>query len=405
MRKFKILIKYVLYYSINFIIKILAFLLLKRRGGDIPHGRIKRILIYGTTGIGNMVLLTPTIKALRHHFPQAQIILLFFNQKGASEVLMGSNLIDGTIVCNVHNIMPLIKLLQKIKKWKPDLIIARYNNNNILNALVTVAAASTYRIGHVPEAPHKRSFNHLYNYPVKMNINEHEMDTYLSLLQPLGIFAKDRKTVFHTNNEDDIVAEEFLKKNGVQNNAFITMQLGTSYLQHWKRWDTKNSSKLIECLLAQNINIVMVGSPEEEAMTRKALSSLTVNPVFATGRLTLKQSAAVIKRSRLLICHDSGLMHIAAAFEIPVVAIFGPTSPLRNGPQGFGHTIIRKDLPCSPCYPSGKKLNVKNCKSKICLESVEVQDVLEAVIKKLQPAYPLRQKGNSPEDQNSYLLA
>jgi len=86
----------------------------------------------------------------------------------------------------------------------------------------------------------------------------------------------------------------------------------------------------------------------------------------------LKDLAALYGKASLLVTTDSGPMHIAAAVGTPVVALFGPTDPVRTGPYGEKHIVIRKDLACSPCFK-------KDCPTRQCLEEVEVEDVFAAV--------------------------
>jgi ADP-heptose:LPS heptosyltransferase len=76
-----------------------------------------------------------------------------------------------------------------------------------------------------------------------------------------------------------------------------------------------------------------------------------------------------------MVTNDSGPMHIAAAFSVPVFALFGPTSPERTGPYGAGHTIIRSNAPCSPCFK-------KRCRNPYCIEGISPAQVLDAIKEK-----------------------
>jgi heptosyltransferase I len=95
--------------------------------------------------------------------------------------------------------------------------------------------------------------------------------------------------------------------------------------------------------------------------------------ISLAGRTTLRELIEVIRRSRCLISNDTGPMHIAAGLNIPVFALFGPTSPDRTGPYGVIHTILRSDLPCSPCFKR------KKCGDWRCMEGISVEQVLAAV--------------------------
>lgn len=94
--------------------------------------------------------------------------------------------------------------------------------------------------------------------------------------------------------------------------------------------------------------------------------------------MSITQTAAVIQRCNLFISNDSGLMHLAVAVKTPVVAIFGPTIPNKNAPYEGKNVVIRKELPCSPCYEMYKKFRCNDIK---CLKLIEIEDVLMEIDK------------------------
>ena len=93
------------------------------------------------------------------------------------------------------------------------------------------------------------------------------------------------------------------------------------------------------------------------------------NAVSIAGKTGLKELLAVIKGARYFICNDTGPMHMAAALNIPVFAIFGPANPVRTGPHGTLHTVLQKELACSPCYRQTPCANYR------CMEEMRVSDV------------------------------
>jgi ADP-heptose:LPS heptosyltransferase len=93
-----------------------------------------------------------------------------------------------------------------------------------------------------------------------------------------------------------------------------------------------------------------------------------------SGKTDLLTLAGLYEKAVALISTDTGPMHVAAAMGKPVIALFGPTAPWRTGPFGSGHTIIRKEIPCSPCFK-------KECTHVDCMKKIEVAEVLNAVSK------------------------
>ncbi|PIV63342.1 MAG: hypothetical protein COS11_07960, partial [bacterium (Candidatus Ratteibacteria) CG01_land_8_20_14_3_00_40_19] len=123
-----------------------------------------------------------------------------------------------------------------------------------------------------------------------------------------------------------------------------------------------------------NAQVIIFGGKQEISLAERVASLMKKNPIIAAGKTTLGETAALIERCNLFITNDSGLMHIACAVKTPVVAIFGPTDYRKTGPYSINSAIIRKNLPCSPCYQRGK---VK-CKELDCFKLITVEEVLEA---------------------------
>ena len=100
--------------------------------------------------------------------------------------------------------------------------------------------------------------------------------------------------------------------------------------------------------------------------------------ISVIGQLSLDETASLIKRCKLFISNDTGLMHIATTVETPVIAIFGPTDQKRTAPYGKGNLVIRKNLECSPCY----KFHIRKFKCKFnsvkCLNNISVEEVISA---------------------------
>jgi len=141
----------------------------------------------------------------------------------------------------------------------------------------------------------------------------------------------------------------------------------------FKRWDLSRYAELIRRVGdTTGATMMVVWGPGEEEEARRLAASGGSHAVLACAT-TVSQLLALLRRTDLYIGGDTGVMHLAALARVPVVAIFGPTDHLVNGPYGSGHTVVRKDLPCSPCRD-------KTCKSRECLRSITVDEVRDAVL-------------------------
>jgi heptosyltransferase-1 len=121
--------------------------------------------------------------------------------------------------------------------------------------------------------------------------------------------------------------------------------------------------------------VVFTGS-RSDGMIGRIQSMMTNKALNLEGKTSLLELAHLYKQTELLITPDSGPMHIAAAVGTPVIALFGASAYWRTGPYGTGHTIIRTNLPCSPCF-------LKKCATRKCMADILPEQVFSAVEKKL----------------------
>ncbi len=94
--------------------------------------------------------------------------------------------------------------------------------------------------------------------------------------------------------------------------------------------------------------------------------------VDLAGKINLRELSALLRKAKLFVGIDSGVMHMACALDVPTVAIFGPTDPFYTGPQNMRSLVVRRDLACSPCYLE------KPCPHRECLEGLEADVVMDA---------------------------
>ena len=141
-----------------------------------------------------------------------------------------------------------------------------------------------------------------------------------------------------------------------------------------KLWEDDKFARLCDRITEElKMKVVFTGGRNRKTVER-IRSLMNFPSADLTGRTTLRDLAYLYKLSDLIITTDSGPMHVSAAVGTPTVALFGPTDPVRTGPYGEGHTVIRRNLPCSPCF-------LKKCETKKCMKEISVEDVFQAVKK------------------------
>jgi lipopolysaccharide heptosyltransferase I len=138
-----------------------------------------------------------------------------------------------------------------------------------------------------------------------------------------------------------------------------------------KRWPAERFGELARHL---PLNSVVVSSGADAKIAQTVVEASRGKAFCFAGKTSIKELATIIRGAKFVVCNDSGPMHIAAALNVPVFAIFGPTSPIRTGPYGEIHTVIRGTLPCSPCFRRVK------CKGWECLPAISVEHVLQQIL-------------------------
>ena len=364
-----------------------AYLAARPRPKFTPE-RISRILVFAYHGLGNFVMYTPALRALRERYPRARIDLQVGNNTGCEEVLTGSGIFD-----NIYNLQysagidAWIKRAREIRATRYDLVVNEFHSHSWRLALLAATSRAPYRLGHItsPGWPLKYSrYSFVFNLPVLMRDDEHEIERYLDLVAAVGarrVELKDAQPFIHLDPDDRQFAVDLLpvREDG---GLVIGIQPGTSATMRWKQWPPERYRTLIERLLAEQAeaHIVLFGAPNEREMIADLANGLGLRVSVAAGKTTVKQVAALIERCALLVCNDSGLMHTAVAVGTPVVAIYGPTDIRRTHPVGPRHQVIRHELPCSPCFRLEGDALVQACPHHDCLMTIDANEVHAAVV-------------------------
>jgi len=355
---------------------------------------ISNILIYSyNTGIGNFIMYTPAIMSIRDFFPNANFTLLHDSKTGCYVVLKDSGIFNKYIdVKRGLNIIEMIKYVLKIRKENFDMVISEFHNTGLFIILITVFCGAKYRVGHVSSSGwiHPDKWDWIYNIPAKMEKNQHEVERGLELAKAIGIDIKKRniKPFIYLQESDRDFAKRFLSSNGIEKgNIVISVQIGRKDKDE-KHWSLDKYIALCDKILEfQDTKIILHGAPNEYKSIELVVSKMKNNPIIAAGKTTIKQAAALLEKSDVLVCDDSGLMHMAVAVGTPVIAIFGPTDYTRTAPYGKEHTVIKKDFKCIPCskmdLDPSQRMKTDQCPyDNKCINDITVDELYNVIKKK-----------------------
>jgi ADP-heptose:LPS heptosyltransferase len=199
----------------------------------------------------------------------------------------------------------------------------------------------------------------------------HVVDQSVQLLQPLGVTATERRFTIPLTDADEHFAERVWRELGLRSDVPVVV-LSPGAAWKTKRWGELNFARLNDALIRRfQVRTLLTWGPGEESLVQSVVRSTAYTPAIAPAT-TLLQLAALITRSRVFVGGDTGPLHLAAALGTPTVALFGPSSPMRNGPYGPGHVVLHRQLPCSHCYQ-------RTCNHWECLPGIEVKTVVNAV--------------------------
>jgi lipopolysaccharide heptosyltransferase II len=171
--------------------------------------------------------------------------------------------------------------------------------------------------------------------------------------------------------EEENSADQLMDQLGVQRSqSTVILQPGARYW--FKAWPPERFAELADHLTAQySCQMLIGGSYQDIDLAQQIRQLAKSSPVIMAGRTTIKQFAAIAKKSALFVGSDSGAMHIASAVGTPVVALFGPSNPREWGPRGGPVEVLYKELDCRSCFHPTCIRGEENCMKLISVGEVE----------------------------------
>ncbi len=347
-----------------------------------PSLSIERILVRGPNWLGDAVMCEPALRGLRRIYPTAFIALLvkpavaelFQNHPALNEIL----LYDGK---GRHaGLMGKWALAGEVRRAGFQLAVLFQNAFEA--ALLAAAAGIPRRFGYATDG---RGF--LLTRPVAppdRGALTHQVQYYWNLLKPLGLTGEPAAPALVTSPAEDRALAERLAQAGIaEADTVIGVNPGSTYGAA-KRWlperfaeAAERLTRAIESTGDRRAAVLVLGAKGEEALGREIAARLPGRTAILSGATTIRELMAAVKRCHLLVTNDTGPMHIAAAFGVPVVAIFGPTDWRTTSPYGDHHAVVRQAVDCAPCLLRECPIDHR------CMTQVSVDAVYEAAATRL----------------------
>lgn len=339
---------------------------------------IKILVCHTGAWIGDMVLLTPTLRALKDRFTESHLTI--FLRPHVADLMKANPYVDNCMVDMKNDgfFSSIIELSKIIRNEKYDIAVVLHPTS-YRNALLPLLARIPIRVG----LNHKgRGF--LFTDSCSIDPKSHEVERYFSVLTLLkNAYISDSSEniplsleYWHTNAERNSVRKLLLKEGVTNVDRIIAVNIGTTW--QTKQWNIENFATLISEVsnIIPEIKIIITGSKSEHHLTENLPTTESV--VNLVGKVNILQLGALLERSEVCLTCDSGPMHIAASVGTPCVALFGPTDPVRHQPYGNGHEIIEKQISCRPCY---KRKCYRSDIPNLCMKDIKTSEVIEKIAK------------------------
>jgi heptosyltransferase-2 len=326
------------------------------------------ILLIKPGAVGDLLQLTPAIRALAAKFPAARITLMVGSSAAATMFLLNPY-IHETIVFDrkgAHrSITGFLRLWKQLRATRYDLVVNFQRSN--FKAWLLAAATFPCR---------------LLVYRKARGRTVHAVVNHLETLAPLGIDPElcELSLELYFGQEEKAFADTLIADAGLSGKILVALNPGAS--NRIKCWSPERFAILADLLVAElDAGIVLVGGGNERDLAERILAGMNSIPLDLIGKTSLLQLGAVLDRCALLVSGDTGPLHLATAVKTPVVALFGAIDPFRTGPVGEGHRVIRHDeLPCVPCI-------ARSCTNKEdleCMEKITPVEVFDTIVDMLK---------------------
>ncbi len=354
---------------------------------------LRRVLVVQPYGIGDLLFLTPVLRALRL-IPTIEKVDLLLGSRNEVAVRHNPHVdeifsVDKDLFHRqtaFQNFKSVLSLGRTLYKKNYDLLLdyslrAEYAFYGKFFLKIPRRAGFGYK---------RRGFFHNIRLPIPQGFEgRHVVDAYCDLAEAAGIRVEDRFLEFYLSDSDREKAQKIIsEKMGDSFGPFLVVNPsgGESWGKdaHFRRWPVPFFAELAG-KLAKKFNLrhlVILGSKNETPLADELAKRVSISASNLSGQLSLGETAALIQKSALFVGNDSGLVHIAHALQAPLIAFYGPVDPQVYGPYPESPeaiTVFKEDLACRPCYHRFRYNSA--CVGRECLQNLtpdEVWEMLEA---------------------------
>jgi heptosyltransferase-1 len=378
---------------------------------ELQSREFSRILLIKPSALGDVVHTIPVLVKLRARYPRARIDWLITPEN--AEVVRYHPALSNVILFARRDFskrghrwrafVSFLNLLKQIRGAKYDLVIDMHGQ--VRSAFFALISGARVRIGF--DRPIKRTLTisdehdlknvpshgwrgaregswiaYTHRVPIP-TLDVHAIDRYLWVGELLGFDENPPDLRIHLSPETVRNVERLLKDKGVDaSQPLVVLVPGTIW--ETKHWTIEGFAGVARHFLREGFAVALAGTKRDQPRCRQ-IAAAAPGTCDLSGKTTPADLAALIRRAEVAVTNDSGSMHVAASLGKPMVSVFGPTNPVHIGPYERPESVVRVDLPCSPC----NYRRLSQCPfSHACMKQVTSAMVVERVRKILSTAKP-----------------
>ncbi len=341
-----------------------------------------KVLVIKIAAIGDFLMATPALRALKLADSVGSVSLLA--GRSLQPVVRDNPHLDRVFYVNDRRIFhggfwgkssEVIKIAWRLRRERFD-VGFNFHRDWRFNIILFLAGCKK-RIGF---ASGRKSV--LLTDAVRIAGLKHHVFHYCDLLKKIGIFCLDFKLEFALGADAlAAAADKFLRPENLEQYVVIAPGGAANVKEEMesRRWPGEHFAALAGMLLRDGRRVVLLGSGGDVAIAAR-IKAACPGVVDWSGKTTLTEAAALLKKSQLLVCNDAGLMHLGEAVGARVISLFGPTHPQEKKPLSAGSVAVWKgeDMECSPCYQDGV---FPSCDHITCLKSITPQEIFDLITK------------------------
>ena len=325
---------------------------------------IKKILLCRFDRLGDLILSTSILPALKHLYPNAQIDIVV--SKGLKDILFGNIYINRVYGINYSNRKSLRTLSKKLDTKNYDLSIDLSLSRGCLSSIFLKKCNAKFMIGF---SNYKKE--RIFDISVTDgNFNEHFIINIYKLIQKLGYKDKIYNPGIFFLDSEKIVIENLLKKLKLTE-KYMVIHPGAFYKT--QRFSIEKMVKIADIIYEKYcLDIIFVGGSNDKFLLDSINFLLKNRNIKIYMTKSLRELLYILKKSSIFFGNNSGPLHVAAALNIPTISTIGPTMGDYFYPWGKNNTYINLNLPCSPCFNS-------ECSHHSCLENISVDSIIKEI--------------------------